>query len=296
MVFADLANRASLRAFLPYLFYEADLGVDRQTIEGIVENAVAMEIDLAAVGGLDEAIIVTGHKFRHAAMVLRFMRLDLTPHLADGVLDLALSRGECILDRDRDVLVLRRVAVSLGDNDILGLRHGDADIYLEQTTLPMPRLRRYDRHVAALNPVVEFLQPFGLLFDFGPNGLRRLGILKSDIERHLHLVSPISRRPTPGAASKRDLDKRQDRTSCVRNRSSVDGSASKTGLPQTDPNITYISGLPTFQSNLVRDAPSRTLRRTDRTSRALLRESPILVGCRSNSRLSSLRVGSVPAQ
>jgi hypothetical protein len=54
----------------------------------------------------------------------------------------------------------------------------------------MPRLRRYDRHVAARNPVVEFLQPFGLLFDFGPNGLRRLGILKSDIERHLHLVSP----------------------------------------------------------------------------------------------------------
>ena len=96
MVFADLANRASLRAFLPYLFYEADLGVDRQTIEGIVENAVAMEIDLAAVGGLDEPIIVTGQELRHAAMVLRFMRLDLTAHLADGVLNLALSRAKGI--------------------------------------------------------------------------------------------------------------------------------------------------------------------------------------------------------
>ena len=36
------------------------------------------------------------------------MRLDLTAHLADGVLDLALSRAERILDRDRDVLVLWR--------------------------------------------------------------------------------------------------------------------------------------------------------------------------------------------
>jgi hypothetical protein len=174
MVFADQANRARLRAFLPYLFYETNLGADRQTIEGIVKNTVAMEIDLAAVGGLDETIIVTGHELRHAAMVFCFMRFDLTSHLADSVLDLALSRGECILDRDRDMLVLWRVAVSLGDNDVLVLWHRDADIDLEQATLPMPRLRRYDCHVTACNTVAEFLQPFRLLFDFGPNSLRRL--------------------------------------------------------------------------------------------------------------------------
>ena len=54
MMFADFANRARLRAFLPEFLNEADFGTDCQTIESIVENAVAMEIDLAAVGSLDE--------------------------------------------------------------------------------------------------------------------------------------------------------------------------------------------------------------------------------------------------
>jgi hypothetical protein len=79
MVFANLANGARLLALLPHLLDEANLGPDRQAIEGIVKNAVAMEIDLAAVGGLDKFIIVTGHELRHAAVVLHFMRLDLTP-------------------------------------------------------------------------------------------------------------------------------------------------------------------------------------------------------------------------
>jgi hypothetical protein len=131
MVFADLANGARLRALLSHLFYEVDLGADRQTIEGIVENAVAMEIDLAAVGGLDEPIVVASHEFRHTAMVLRFMQLHLTAHLADRVLDLALSRAEGILDRDRDVLVLRDVIVGTADNNVLVLRHRDSDIDLE---------------------------------------------------------------------------------------------------------------------------------------------------------------------
>jgi len=122
-------------------------------------------------------------------MVLRLMRLDLTAHLADRVLDLALSRVKGILDRNRDVLVLRGVIMRFGDENVLMLRHRDANIDLEQTTLPMPRLRRDDRNVAARNPVVEFFQPFGVLFNIGPNGLRWLGILKSDIKRHLHFLS-----------------------------------------------------------------------------------------------------------
>jgi hypothetical protein len=63
MAFADQANRACLRAFLPYLLDEANLAANRQLVEGVVENAVPMEIDLTAVGGFDESIIVTGHEF-----------------------------------------------------------------------------------------------------------------------------------------------------------------------------------------------------------------------------------------
>ena len=77
----------------------------------------------------------------------------------------------------------------LGDNDVLVLRHRDANIDLEQIALPMPRLRRNDRHLAARDSVMKFFEPLGLFFDFRPNRLRRLCILKRDIERHLHLVS-----------------------------------------------------------------------------------------------------------
>ncbi len=37
-------------AFLPEFLDEADFGTDCQTIESIIEYAVAMEIDLVAVG------------------------------------------------------------------------------------------------------------------------------------------------------------------------------------------------------------------------------------------------------
>ena len=112
MVFADKANCAGLRAFVSHLLDEADFGTDCQTVEGVIENAVAMKIDLAAIGGFDESVILSGEEFRHMAMVLLFMRLDVAAHLAHGVFNLTLRSAEGVLDRDREVLVLRRVFVT----------------------------------------------------------------------------------------------------------------------------------------------------------------------------------------
>ena len=56
-------------------------------------------------------------KFRRA--MARFTEKDefrvLTAHLANGVLNLALSRAKGILDRNRDVLVLGCIAMRFGD-------------------------------------------------------------------------------------------------------------------------------------------------------------------------------------
>ncbi|MFZ3324399.1 MAG: hypothetical protein WA231_00245 [Methylocella sp.] len=105
------------------------------------------------------------------------------------ILDLALCRRECIFDRDHDVLVFGRVAMSLADEDILVLRDRDANIDREQLAFAAPHRRCDDRHVTARYPVIEFFQPLGLSFDFGPDCLRGLGILEGDIERHLHIMS-----------------------------------------------------------------------------------------------------------
>lgn len=50
-----------------------DLGPDRQMLEGIVENTVAVEVHFTAVGGFDKSIPLAGHKFRYMAMVFRFI-------------------------------------------------------------------------------------------------------------------------------------------------------------------------------------------------------------------------------
>ena len=112
MVLADEAHSARLRPFFSHLLDESDFGADCQTVEGVIENAVAVKKDLAAIGGFDETTILSSEEFRHMAVIFPFMRLYLTAHFADSILDLALGRAECILDRDRDMLVLRRVVVS----------------------------------------------------------------------------------------------------------------------------------------------------------------------------------------
>ena len=119
-----------------------------------------------AVGGFDKSIPLAGNKFRHIAMVFRFMQLDLAAHFARGIRDLALCHSECILDRDHDVLVFGRIAVSLADEDILMLRHRDANIDLEQIAVPALHRRCDDRHVTAGDPVMEFFQSLGLFFNF----------------------------------------------------------------------------------------------------------------------------------
>src|SRR5580704_17934194 len=77
------------------------------------------------------------------------------------ILDLALCRRECIFDRDHDVLVFGRVAMSLADEDILMLRDRDANIDRQQLAFAAAHRRCDDL--------------LGLSFDFGPDCLRGLG-------------------------------------------------------------------------------------------------------------------------
>src|SRR5450631_2366026 len=111
MMFADHTNRAGLWALYPYLLDEADLGPDRHTIEGVVEDTIAVEVNFPAIGSLNESTILTSEELYEFAMVLRVMRLDLATHFARGVLDLALRHSECIFNSDDHVLMFRCVAM-----------------------------------------------------------------------------------------------------------------------------------------------------------------------------------------
>jgi hypothetical protein len=117
------------------------------------------------------------------------MRFHIAAHFADRILDLALSRGKCVLDRDHNVLVLTRVAMTLRNKNVLVVRHCDANVYLKQATRPVAGRGRDDRYFAARDPAMEFFQMLGLFFDFGPDNLGRLRIWKADFRPHLHLLT-----------------------------------------------------------------------------------------------------------
>ncbi len=121
--------------FSPCFLDEADLRADDQAVEGPVENGVAVKVDFTTVRRFDESAIFPGEEFRHAAMVLRHVFLDLTAHVARDVFDLPHRRVESLPDRDQSVLALGRVAMGLADDDVVMLGHGDANIDLEETAL-----------------------------------------------------------------------------------------------------------------------------------------------------------------
>jgi hypothetical protein len=56
--------------------------------------------------------------------------------------------------------------MSLADEDILMIRHRDANIDLEQIAVSALHRRCDDRHVTAGDPAMEFFQPLGLFFNF----------------------------------------------------------------------------------------------------------------------------------
>ncbi len=75
-------------------------------------------------------MILSGEEFRHTTVIFPFMWFDLTTHFPNGVFNLTLRRAEGVLDRDREVLVLWRVVVTLGHDDAGKARMGCGHVLL----------------------------------------------------------------------------------------------------------------------------------------------------------------------
>ncbi len=67
---ADKMNGARLGSLVAFAFGDGDanLVADLEFVESDVDDAVAVEINLASVGGLDEAVTLFGEKLAHPAM------------------------------------------------------------------------------------------------------------------------------------------------------------------------------------------------------------------------------------
>ena len=74
---AEQRQPARLRAVGAFLLRIGDARADGETVERIVRDAVAMEVDFPAVAAENEAVSQLGPQLRHGSDRVRGMRLDL---------------------------------------------------------------------------------------------------------------------------------------------------------------------------------------------------------------------------
>src|SRR6516164_3881320 len=104
---AERNHRARLRAFgaLSVLYDKTDFIADLKLVEPAVRDAVAVEVDLVAVGAQDKAAILLGEEPRDPSVVGHRVQLDVSASLANVVFELPAGRVESIADSDVDILM-----------------------------------------------------------------------------------------------------------------------------------------------------------------------------------------------
>jgi hypothetical protein len=143
-----------------------------------------MEIDLAAVTCLDEAVVALGDQVGDSAVDWNFVRLDVAAAVTDMVLELSAHRIEAVADGDVDVLVrvvLRRIAL----HDDLLARDLEVDADMIEVAVA-PSVGGLDDHPAARDTIVEALELAHALVDLRLDGRRCIDIAKGYLKPRRH--------------------------------------------------------------------------------------------------------------
>jgi hypothetical protein len=128
---ANDGHGTSLRTLLSLLFDETYLRTHLKLIEVSVEHAIVVEVNLAPVGCLQEAIV--GKELRDPAMMLGRVALNGPTKLAHMVFKLATRSVKCFAYR------LRQLFLRLVVSDQLAARDGKPDTHYEWSALAMMR-------------------------------------------------------------------------------------------------------------------------------------------------------------
>jgi hypothetical protein len=152
--FADDPHGARLWTLLARLFCELDRRPDLQAVEGIVEHAVAVKVQLAPIGRLDEAVRPLREEPADSGERPQFVHFHgaaLPPRL---IFQAAAGGVERIADGH--VYVLMRVVLGrLAAHDEFIARHRQVDANMVELALMVAAMRRLDHHPAAHDAVAE---------------------------------------------------------------------------------------------------------------------------------------------
>lgn len=189
MVLADDVNGARLGTLVAFIFGNGDANftADLEFVECNIDDAVAVEINLAAVGGLDEAVTLLGEKLGHPAMGRRHVCLGGTLPTVDMILESTLYGIESVADGDIDVLMGVMFMGFAIDHDFgPGNREIDADVV--KLSLVMVPMRRLDDDMASGDTIEELFEPFHPLADPGFHRIGGWDIAKRNLQRNLNHV------------------------------------------------------------------------------------------------------------
>jgi hypothetical protein len=131
--------------------------VNRTSLPTSVEHRVPVEVDLLALGRLDEPVALLREELGHPPVRGRIVDLHETAPLAHVVLQLAARGAEGVADREVEVLVLPmpgRIAFH-GD---LASGNGQVDADVVDLALLRVLVGRLDHDAAAGDPVEEPLE------------------------------------------------------------------------------------------------------------------------------------------
>src|SRR5579875_34498 len=180
MVPANQPHGASLGAFLPLLLNEDYFGPNLQTLKGLMHDAVTVEVNLPAVGCLDEAIALSREKLAHPAVRRNLMSLDSSAAAAHVVFQLSPCCVEGVPQRHFDVPVLF-VLTGLASHSDLFTRQGEVDPYLVEVALLVVLAGRLHHDPTAHDVASELIQPLRLLPDEGLDGLRMFHVPEGNL-------------------------------------------------------------------------------------------------------------------
>lgn len=129
-----------------FLNDKANFVADFELIEAAIRDAVAVEIDFAAVGRRDEAVILLGDQTRDAAVVRDRMQFHVAAPLADIVFEEPASCIEQVAHRDMGIF-MRMMSCRVAPDHDLAAGDGQIDTDMKQIALLMARILEFDSNV-----------------------------------------------------------------------------------------------------------------------------------------------------
>jgi hypothetical protein len=162
------------------------MGADREAVKAAVKHAVAVKIDLAAVGRLQEAELARRVEPGHRADRLVLVLLDLPLELSDLVLQLTAGALERIVQSKAPLAMALIGPRRPVDMDLASIGQRKVNIDFMQSAGAVVAARPFDHHPAGGHSTEPLLK----LCQVACDGLPHLGgsghALEIDLDRCLH--------------------------------------------------------------------------------------------------------------